>query len=451
MHHSAEGLVSEAGSSPRSGALLQRGRRVEAPVIRGWGSGWAPVLDRAAGSHVWDVDGRRYLDLSGSRATVAIGHSHPRVVARVREQAGLMMHCSAERFSAVRIDLLERLQESAPEGLDRVALATSGSSANELALRLGLAATGRRDVLCFSGGFHGNDGLARTLSARRRSNDVAQLSGGFRVHYAPFPDPATAIRDGRTLDDVATECLDHLEDRLADPYGGFGTPGVAFIEPIQGSAGIIVPPDHFLRRLLTICRRQGILLVADEVQTGFGRTGAMWAMDHLAERPDLLTFGKGVGGGLAMAGVLGRGELMAALPSGDHGTTFVTNALNLAAAAEALGVLRDEALVKRSHDLGGRLLMRCQEVLGPLQRVMDVRGRGLMVGVELADDRHEASTAAELASAVSAACRDRGILLSVSGRRRSVLKLSPPLVVSAADLMEAVDVIGQQIKANSEG
>lgn len=428
-----------------SADLLRRRQQVAAPVMRGSSGRERAVISRAAGSHVWDAEGRRLLDLSGSTVTVAVGHCHPRIVARVQHQAELMMHCPTGRYSPVRVELEEQLVEVAPHGLDRVAIALSGSSANELALRLALAATGRQDVLCFSGGYHGNDGLARTISARRPSGEVTSQAGAFRVHHTPFPDPATARRDGRALEELATSCLDRLEDQLSDPYGGLGRPGAVFVEPIQGSAGIIVPPDAFLARLREICDRYGILLVADEVQTGCGRTGAMWATDHVDARPDLITFGKGIGGGLAMAGVLGNEAIMSALPEGSHGTTFLTNALNMAAASEALQVLRDEELVERSRSLGDELLTRCQEVLGPLPGVLDVRGRGMMVGVELGTASSDASTSSDLARKVARACWDQDILLSVSGRRRNVLKLTPPLVIDRSDLLSAIDIMGQVI------
>ena len=434
-------LSSQQRSTTGGSSLVEVARAIEAPIVRPWGGDIPPVIERAEGSHLWDVDGTRYLDLSGSLAATIVGHGHPRVVARVQEQAPRLMHCPPDRLSVVRVELLEQLRSLAPKGLTRVALAVTGSDANELAVRLALAATGRGDIVAFAGGYHGNGGLARALSSRRQPADRTELTLGFRIHHLPYPDPFRPPF-GVDAETVGSRCLDHLADRVDDPYSGLGLPAAVIVEAVLGSGGIVVPPRTFLASLAAWCRAHGVLLIVDEVQTGFGRTGATWSIEHSQVVPDLLTFGKGIGGGLAVAGVLGESELMGALPPRSHSTTFLTNALNLAAASAAIDVFRDEELAERSRRLGERLLHEAEDVLGARPEVGEVRGLGLMVGIELVSDRRTREPAPELAVEVVEACRSRGILVAASGRWRNVLKLTPPLVIDEQDLLDAISSIG---------
>jgi 4-aminobutyrate aminotransferase-like enzyme len=406
--------------------VRERIRVVEGTGMRTF---WEPeplVWARTEGCHVWDAEGRSYLDLYAGFAVANIGYCHPRVTEAIREQAGVMTHCPSAAPSALRAELYERLLQITPPTLDRVLLAITGAMANETAVQLARAATGRRNVITFGGTYPG-----RTVGALRWAGKRAyreQFGVAAEAHFIPYPDPfRSPWAAGADPGAVARGLLEHA---LTDPASGVEPPACVLVEPIQGNGGVVVPPAGFLLGVRELCDRTETLLVFDEIQSGFGRSGRMWASEHEGVVPDLVTVGKGLGGGLALAAVVGREDVMTTWEPDAVSSTFLSNALNLAAGCAAIDVLREEGLVERSEQLGARALERLR---GELHTAGDVRGRGLFAGIELAD--------AELAARTQRALRDRGVLVGRGGRAGNVLILAPPLVIEEDVLDAGLDAI----------
>jgi 4-aminobutyrate aminotransferase-like enzyme len=390
---------------------------------------WEPeplVWARTEGAHVWDAEGNRYLDLYGGFAVANVGYCHPRVTEAIRAQAGVMTHCPSAAPSEVRAELYERLLAIAPSSLHRVLLAVTGAMANETAVQLARAATGRANVLTFSGTYPGRTVGALHYAGKHAYREPFGIAAD--AHFVPYPDPYRSPWDA-----PAENVLALIQHALTDPASGVEPPACVLIEPIQGNAGVVVPPDGFLRGLRELCDRTGTLLVFDEIQCGFGRSGRMWASEYDDVVPDLMTVGKGIGGGLALAAVLGRSELMTTWEPDAVTSTFLANALNAAAGCAALDVLREEELVDRSAKLGAHALERLRNELAGSTAIGDVRGRGLFLGLELTD--------AELAREAQGAMRARGVLVGRGGRHGNVLVLAPPLVIEEEDLDRGLEAI----------
>ncbi len=420
-------------TGPASDEVRERIRRIEGGGMRTFADAEATVWARAEGAHLWDEDGRRYLDLYAGFAVANVGHCHPRVTEAIREQAGVLTHCPSAAPSRVRAELYERLLQIAPVGLTRVLCAVTGSLANELAIALARAATGRAGVLTFSGTYLGRSSGSVGLAGKHAYREpVGARAGG---QFLPFPDPfRSPWAQGADVGDVV---LGLVEQALADPASGVDPVAAIVIEPIQGNGGVLIPPPGFLAGLRELCDRHGALLVFDEIQCGFGRAGTMWASQADGVTPDLMTVGKGIGGGLALAAVLGRDDVMSTWTSDATTSTFLTNALNERGACAAIDVLLEEGLVERSRDLGERAIARLRAGLEGNARVGEVRGRGLFVGIELGGE----TPGTEHARIARLALRERGLIVGASGRHGNVLKLSPPLVISEDELDGAIDTI----------
>lgn len=395
------------------------------------------VWEQTEGSRVRDADGRSYLDLYAGFAAATVGYCHPRVTEAICRQAATMTHCPSAAPSAVRAELYERLLAIAPPGLERVLPAVTGSLANEVAIQLAKAATGRTTVVSFSGAY-----LGRTLGVVRYAGKHAyheRLGARTDAQFLPYPDPYRSPWAGGR--DPGAAVLALLEELLTDPASGVDPPACVVVEPMQGNGGAVVPPDGFLAGLRVLCDATGVLLLFDEVQCGFGRTGRMWACEHEGVVPDLMTVGKGIGGGLALAAVLGREDVMTTWPPDTITSTFLTNALTAAAACAAIDVVRDERLVERSAALGARALERLRVTFRDHRRVGDVRGRGLFLGLELVRDREEHEPDPEHTARVIRGLRDRGVLVGRGGRFGNVVKLSPPLVIGEDELDDGLAAI----------
>jgi 4-aminobutyrate aminotransferase-like enzyme len=415
-----------------SESVRERIRAVEGTGMRTF---WEPepiVWARTEGCHVWDAEGRAYLDLYAGFAVSNVGYCHPRVTEAIRRQAGVMTHCPSASPSEVRAELYERLLAIASPSLDRVLLAVTGAMANETAVQLARAVTGRRNVVTFSGTYAG-----RTVGAVRYSGKRAyreQFGIAADAHFVPYPDPYRSPLG----DEPGAAALGLLENALTDPASGVSPPACVLLEPIQGNGGVVVPPDGFLRGLRELCDRTGTLLVLDEIQSGFGRSGRMWACEHEEVVPDLMTVGKGIGGGLALSAILGRAELMTTWEPDAVTSTFLANALNAAAACAAIDVLREEGLVERSARLGADALARLRSELAEHPAVGDVRGRGLFIGLELVRDQEPDP---ELAAQTQRVLRERGVLVGRGGRYGNVLILAPPLVIEEEILADGLETI----------
>jgi 4-aminobutyrate aminotransferase-like enzyme len=411
---------------PRSRELSRLLAAVEAPGINTLGADDAPALvwSEARGANVFDVDGNRYVDLTAGFGVAAVGHRHPAVVAAVAAQAGRLLHALGDVAAhPARIELARRLAEIAPVDEARVHFAVSGADAVEIALKTALAATGRPGVLAFDPAYHGVTlgALAATSRPAFRAPFAAHLHG--HVVRLPFACPPESV---------------------ADALAGAAI-GAVLVEPVVGREGVLVPPPGWLAELAAAARRYGALLVADEIFTGFGRTGDRFAVDADRVRPDLLCCGKALGGGLPIAATVGRRAAMEVWRTrGEalHTGTFVAHPLACAAALASLEVLESENLAVRARRLGASHcapLARRLAAAAPAGAVTEVRGRGLLWGIELAD--------AALAARLVAACRARGVLLLAGGAHARVVEITPPLTIAAPVLAAALDVVAAALAA----
>jgi 4-aminobutyrate aminotransferase len=418
---------------PAARAVLARDAAVTSPSLP---RAYPMVPRRGAGSVIEDVDGNLFLDFNAGIAVCSTGHAHPTVVEAVRRQAGELLHYSASDFYLpIYSEYAEALAATAPmTGPVRAFLTNSGTEAVEGALKLARAATGRQYAISFWGAFHGRSYGAVSLTASK-----ARYHAGFgpllpSVLHAPYgychrcPLNLTFPECGHATVDWLEEVLFRYE---VDP----GEVAAVFVEPVQGEGGYIVPPPGWLARLKAVCERHGILLVADEVQSGMGRTGRMWAIEHAGVEPDVLIAAKGIASGLPLGAFLARAELWR-WPKGAHGSTYGGSPVPCAAGLATLEVLRTERLLDNATAQGELL----REGLERLRRrfawlVSDVRGLGLMVGVEF--------PSAALAEAVQAACFRRGLLVLEAGE--SAVRLSPPLVVTAAECRTALRLFGEAV------
>ena len=429
---------------PASAAWLARLRQVESTNVTAIGPDFPVVWQRARGALVQDVDGNRYLDAGSSFGVALIGHGHPAVRAAVHAQTDALLHgMGYVHPPTVRIELLEALAAVAPGDLGHGVLCTGGSEAVEVALKTALLATGKPGILAFAGGYHGLSlgALGGTHRADFRTPFAAWLPGP--TQFLPFP-PANAVEPSRAADALATT-LAAAEAALLAPGAQIGA---VLVEPLQGRGGTVVAPSGLLAGLRALCDRAGALLIFDEIFTGCGRTGAMFACEHEGVLPDLLCVGKALGGGLPIAACLGRPEAMAAWgPStGEalHTSTFLGHPLASAAALATLAVLADEQVPARAAHDGIRWSAELQRALAAHPAVTQIRGKGLMWGLELQGPH--ASPGGALTWQVVLGCLRRGVIVLPCGPLGDVLQLTPPVCMSetqrafvVATLVEAID------------
>lgn len=396
---------------PKARALIARDAAVTTPS---YPRDYPFVMSHGRGTEVWDVDGNRFLDFNAGIAVTATGHCHPQVVEAIERQARDLIHyCGSDWAMPGYTEVCERLAESAPwDGPSRVFLANSGTEAVEGAIKLARAATGRPNVIAFLGAFHG-----RSLGSLSLTASKAHYRGGFGplqagVYHAPYGVSGY-------LEDVIFRHLTIPEDVAA-----------VVVEPLQGEGGYLVPPPGWLAELREVCDRHGILLVADEVQSGVGRTGTMWTIEHDDVAPDILLTGKGLASGLPLSAVIGRAELFS-WTAGRHGSTFGGNAVACAAALATLDLV-EGGLAENAAKVGNQLMERLRVVQADHpDQIVDVRGRGLMIGIELPDH--------DVAEALEQACFRRGLLVLTCGP--AAVRLAPPLVVTPEQADLAVDLL----------
>lgn len=391
------------------------------------------VVDHARGCEVFDADGRRYLDFTAGIGVTSTGHCHPRVVAAAQEQVGKLVH---GQYTTVMhrplLDLVARLGDVLPEGLDSVFFANSGSEAVESALRLSRQATGRPNVIVFHGGFHG-----RTVATATMTTSGTRFSAGFSplmsgVHVAPFP---TAYRYGWSEEEATDFCLRELDYLFATVSSPAET--AAFIvEPMLGEGGYVPGNTAFFQGLRERADEHGIVLVMDEIQTGFGRTGKYFGHQHFDVRPDVITIAKGLASGFPLSGMAASAELMTKAWPGSQGGTYGGNAVSCAAALATLDVIEEENLVANAAERGSQLLAGVRE--RATDAVGDVRGLGLLVGSEFttADGRPDTARAAAAQQKAAA----KGLLMLTCGAYMNTVRMIPPLVVTAEEIEEGLAI-----------
>jgi 4-aminobutyrate aminotransferase/(S)-3-amino-2-methylpropionate transaminase len=415
---------------PRSKEILERKDRVIAEPL----SIFLPVvIERGEGATLTDVDGNTFIDFTGGVGCLNVGHAHPRVVDAVQEQAAKFFHTDFTIVPyEVYVTLAERLVASVPiSGDAKAAFFNAGTEAVENAVKFARAYTKRQAVIAFEGGFHGRTLLSLSMTSKTHPYKAGLGPFAPEVYRMPF------AQDYRGPS--ATEALATLERALVTHVAAENVAAIV-IEPVQGEGGFVVAPPEFLEGVRRICDDNGIVLVIDEVQTGFGRTGKMWGIEHYEVEPDLLCLAKSIAAGLPLSGVIGRAEIMDAPGDSAIGGTYVGNPVAQAAALAVLDVLEDEGLVERAARIGETIRARMLAWQERWDAVGDVRGLGAMLAIELVHDRGTKDPAPELASAVVEAAAGRGLLLLKSGIYSNCIRVLLPLVISEAELDEALAV-----------
>ncbi|MGF6756060.1 4-aminobutyrate aminotransferase [Paraburkholderia sp. GAS42] len=412
--------------------------RKDAATPRGVGVMCDFYAERAENAELWDIEGRRFIDFAAGIAVTNTGHRHPKIVAAIREQLEHFTHTAYQIVPyASYVELAEKINARAPGDYPKkTAFFTTGAEAVENAIKIARAATGRPGVIAFTGGFHG-----RTLMGMALTGKVAPYKIGFGpfpsdVFHAPFPNPLHGVTTADSL-----RAIEHLFKADIDPK----RVAAIIFEPVQGEGGFYAAPAEFVRALRKLCTQHGILLIADEVQTGFARTGKLFAMHHHDVVPDLMTIAKSLAGGMPLSGVVGRADIMDAPAPGGLGGTYAGNPLALAAAHAVLDIIDEENLCDRATVLGDRLKAKLIALQGEVPQIADVRGPGGMVAVEF----FKAGTRepdADFAKRVQTRALERGLLLLTCGVYSNVIRFLFPLTIQDAVFDEALAILEGVLK-----
>jgi 4-aminobutyrate aminotransferase len=402
-----------------------------------------PVFwESALGATVSDVDGNRFLDLTSAFAVASLGHRSPAVQKAIQKQSKAIWHGMGDVHpNAVKVELLEALADVTPGELSQSILSSSGAEAVESALKTARLATGKRGVIAFDGGYHGLSygTLGATDRMEFRTPFADQIPGW--LTHAPFPDPLHGMTEEKSL-----EILERLLKNTTGPWGPFGA---LLVEPIQGRGGVRVPRPLFLRGLRDLARRYGLALIADEIFTGFGRTGQMFGVDHAQVVPDLMCVGKALTNGFPLSACIGTPQLMNAWPPSDgeaiHTSTFLGNPLGCAMALAVLRELRTKRLASRAAQMGKKWKDQLWETVGNHAHVGDIRGEGLMIGIEFVEDRRTLNPDAVFTSRVVKESLRRGLIVLSGGKNRNVLTLTPPLTISEKELNQATMILKEAV------
>jgi 4-aminobutyrate aminotransferase/(S)-3-amino-2-methylpropionate transaminase len=419
-------------------------QRKNAVFPRGMGNLLPVFVERASNSEVWDIEGKRYIDFAAGIAVVNTGHSHPHIVQAVRQQLEAFTHsCIMITPYTNAVELAERLLAASPITDGRVAFVSTGAEAVENAVKIARAHTGRPGVIAFGGGFHGRTNLCMGLTGK-----VVPYKKGFgpftpEIYHVPFPAEYLGVSAAQSLQALEQVFKNDIEaNRVA----------AIIIEPVQGEGGFYPVPDGFLASLRELCDRHGIVFICDEIQTGFGRTGRMFACEYEGVVPDLMTMAKGIAGGFPIAAVLGRSTVMEGPEPGGLGGTYAGSPLGCAAGLAALDVIEREELCSRSLEVGRRLMegLRRLQAQHP-QRIGDVRGKGAMVAMELVRSGDVNQPDAELAKALVADAARNGLLLLSCGVRGNVIRILSPLTIPFEHLDEGLAILGKSLQTCAAG
>ncbi|MBJ7314010.1 4-aminobutyrate--2-oxoglutarate transaminase [Rugamonas sp. CCM 8940] len=416
-------------------------QRKDAATPRGVGVMCQFYAERALNAELWDVEGRRYIDFAAGIAVLNTGHRHPKIVAAIEQQLGKFTHtCYQIVPYASYVELAERINQLTPgTHAKKTAFFSSGAEAVENAVKIARAATGRSAVIAFSGAFHG-----RTMMGMALTGKVAPYKIGFgpfptEVYHAPFP---VELHGVGTADSLAA--LQMLFKCDVDPQ----RVAAIILEPVQGEGGFYAAPQDFMRALRALCDQHGILLIADEIQTGFARTGKLFAMQHYDVLPDLMTIAKSLAGGMPLSAVCGRAEIMDAPAPGGLGGTYAGNPLAIAAAHAVIDIIEEEQLCTRAGVLGDRLKERLHGLRGAIPQIAEVRGMGAMIAVEFTKPgTHEADMA--FTKQVQTLALQQGLLLLTCGVYGNVIRFLFPLTISDALMDEALAILESALRASA--
>jgi 4-aminobutyrate aminotransferase len=431
---------------PKAKALITRDQAVISPSYpRGYGL----VVDHARGSWVWDVDGNQFLDFMAGIAVASTGHSHPKVVKAIQEQAEKFIHISADFYHQPWIELGEKLDLIAPFKEDAVSFMTnSGTESVEAAIKLARYHTGASNFIGFLGAFHGRTlgSLTFTASKPVYHEGFYPLMNG--VYHVPFPDPYRPVLQSRPGEDYGETVVRFIEEQVLGKLVPPDDVAGILIESIQGEGGYIVPSPSFFPALRKLCDRHRILLIADEVQSGMGRTGKWWAIEHLGAEPDIVCVGKGVASGVPLGAMIAR-KSVCTWPSGSHGNTYGGNPLACVAALATIDLIQNEYL-QNAIDMGDYALDALDDMQESHPSIGDVRGIGLMIGVEFVKDRQTKEPDHDLRDRIVELAFERGLLTLGCGK--STIRIAPPLSITEAEMKQGLEILEEAISlAEKEG
>ena len=418
--------------------IIQRDQQVISPS---YPRGYPFVMDHGKGVYVWDVDGNRFLDFAAGIAVNSTGHSHPDVVKAIQDQAEKFIHISSDFYHAKWVELAEYLNRIAPFKEDAVIFQTnSGTESVESALKLARYHTGRSQFISFMGGFHGRTYGAVTLTASKAKyhHGFFPLMNG--VTHVPFPDPYRPMLHMLPGEDIGDATIRFIEKVFIHNLPPQDVAGI-IIEPIQGEGGYVVPPDTFILQLRELCSRHGILLIADEVQSGVGRTGRWWAIENFGVEPDIVTTAKGIASGMPLGAMIAR-KSITTWPKGAHGNTYGGNPLACFASLETLRLIENGYMQNAKH-VGSYCLDRLAEMQVRHPSVGAVRGMGLMIGIEFVMDRESREPAEKMRDAVVDKAFELGLLTLGCGT--STIRISPPLCITREEIDEGLTILDEAI------
>jgi 4-aminobutyrate aminotransferase len=419
---------------PKALALIERDKKV---ISSSYPRGYPFVMDHGKGVEVWDPDGNRFIDFMSGIAVLATGHANPRVVKAVQDSAEKFLHISSDFYHEGWVRLSEKLDEIAPfEESARTFLTNSGTEAVETAIKLAKFHTKRHNFIGFFGAFHGRTmgSVAFTASKPHYHRGFYPLMPG--VTHVPFPDPYRPILERKPGEDYGETIVRFIEDEIF----GHNVPGDEIagilVEPIQGEGGYIVPPDGFFPALRKLCNKYGIMLIADEVQSGMGRTGKWWAMEHFGVEPDIITSAKGIASGLPLGACIARASVMD-WPKGTHGNTYGGNPISCAASLATIELIEEQYLANAA-EVGQYTIDALEEIQTRHPSIGDVRGKGLMIGVEFVKDKGTKEPNEAIRDMVEKSGFQHGLLLLGCGK--SVIRLAPPLCITKQEVDEGLEI-----------
>ncbi|ANF58185.1 4-aminobutyrate--2-oxoglutarate transaminase [Halotalea alkalilenta] len=415
--------------------------RKNAATPRGVGVKCEFYVERAENAEIWDIEGNRYIDFVSGVSVNNVGHRHPKVVAAIKAQLDQVIHCGFQVTPyASYVELAEKLNRLTPGDYPKkTTFFSSGAEAVENAVKIARASTGRRAIVAFSGGFHGRTMMGIALTGKAQP---------YRTGFGPFPTEVHHVAYPNALHGISTEdALDELQRLFKTEVDASQVAAIIF-EPVQGEGGFVPAPLDFVQGLRALCDQHGIVLIADEIQTGFGRTGKLFAMEHYGVAPDLMTMAKSIAGGVPLSAVCGRAEIMDGPGPGGLGGTFAGNPLAIAAAHAVLEVIEEEGLVERANLIGSRLVTALEALRGVLPNIAEVRGKGSMVAIELLDDAGEPAPA--MAQSIQAAALRNGVLTLVCGFYGNVIRFLHPLTMPLDVLDEGIDKFSAAVREHAK-
>ena len=407
-----------------------------------WSRIFAIQSERAEGSYIYGEDGRKYLDFTCGIGVTNTGHCHPKVVEAIRKQAGMFLHAQANIvIHKPMMQLIEELRTIVPPSIDGFFFSNSGAEAVEGAMKLARNATGKNSVIVFSGSFHGRTAGTMALTTSKTVYKMGPQLLPSGVYVAPYP---YAYRLGMSETQATQYALEAVEELLATQIAPSDVAAI-LIESVLGEGGYVPPPAGFLKGLREICNKHGILLILDEIQSGFGRTGEWFAFNHYDVEPDIMTVAKGIASGLPLSGVFSSLDLMKKWPGGSHGGTYGGNAIACAAAVATIQAMREENMLENAQQRGTQLQTGLRKLQEEYEQIGDVRGLGLMIGSEF-EVEGKFKNAKPLVKEIIHAAEERGLLLLSCGTYDSTIRWIPPLNVTEGQVSDALNVFTDSLK-----